>query len=883
MFYNPQRTLQISLKLWWDVDGGFSNLAWLPQASVLLPAAFAFSFLNVPNFAIQAVTYCLILIIGGISLYFLVFDLLKTHPDVKLVAFISGLFYIFNPYSVSQIWSRSLTDQAFSFALLPLGVFLFWKGLTSRKWIYLVYFAFSTIMLSAAFGVASFILTFWSVIAVAFLYWVVLHIKNLRALVFGLFYFSGSFLLWFLGNAWWTLPTFLTGNLIYSRNLSNATENISTLIGVSNYYPFDWLIRLLQKHYYIDSQPFGHIYEMAPFQVISWLVPIFLFFGLVAFWKKKETKSARLLIVIFLVGLVISLGASWPFGGLFIWIFESFPTLQAFRNPYEKYGIVYAMAYSPIFALGLVELVKNPRQMLESITPFNLKSAFKLNLWPKILIIIFFLSLICGLYAWPMWTGKLISGPDRQIGIQVPSYYQDLNNWLKLRNEQKERIFMTPLLEGEGAIYHWQNLVYNGADPMTFILDVPVVSSSPVFPFYDFARSFQIYFEGKPVADALALLRVRYLVNRTDLQNVTEVSKNQIHRLTEQYYQPGNISNLGQVSCVDTADDNIGKPAPVICRVNPKYREFNNVKFLHILLRSDKDASLDISLLDSKGSFRRWYALTKGEYRVDAQKQEQVIIPLGTPTEGFEINLSDITSLSIGAHPLDDQNSWVSNLSIKGVWVDKGTAIPVHNYEFVQDFDKLALYKASNLPTPPLVGILDQVQFVGDFENFFDSASYDKEHLDKIGLLVVSQNQDKDLSNITTNLGQRIIQVQEYRDNIFWLQTATSQPTNILLSQNYHQGWKVIEGVEKSEIDGNLLNLISLVNRKYLPETNHFVINGYANLWRSSGSSSQYAVVFLPQLWANIGEKVSLYTITGFVIVILSSWVKKIKRNLYAD
>ena len=136
--------------------------------------------------------------------------------------------------------------------------------------------------------------------------------------------------------------------------MPSLESNLGTLLGVSRSFTPDVIVRLLQKGYFFDATAYSQIYSTIPFQFVSFIPLFFVVIGIVKVLKNREQTQFRFFIVLLVLGLVVSSGANPPFGWLFVWLFKSFAFLQAFRNPFEKFGLVYALGYSPIFAYGLV-------------------------------------------------------------------------------------------------------------------------------------------------------------------------------------------------------------------------------------------------------------------------------------------------------------------------------------------------------------------------------------------------------------------------------------------------------------------------------------------------------------------------------------------------
>ena len=151
IFYNLSKNLELSQSAWVDVNTGMPNLYWLPRLPALYIASFLEAKLGFPQHIIQAGLFYLLIVTGIVSVYYLTQCLLEHHPSRYVIAFISALFYLLNPFSVSQVWGRGLYPQYFSFALFPLSLLLLVYGLSRRKYIYLILLLFSSSIYSLSF------------------------------------------------------------------------------------------------------------------------------------------------------------------------------------------------------------------------------------------------------------------------------------------------------------------------------------------------------------------------------------------------------------------------------------------------------------------------------------------------------------------------------------------------------------------------------------------------------------------------------------------------------------------------------------------------------------------------------------------------------------
>lgn len=840
-FYNPALTLKLTRTMWWDYDGGFPTLAWLPRIPSVLPALLLYQSWHMPNFMYQAATYFILLLSGGLSVYFLSLNLLEKYSYKKMAASIAGIFYILNPFSMSQVWGRGLYAQFFTFAFLPLGILLFLLSL--KRPIFLLVFSLASVIFSGAFGITTFIIDFWAVITICFAFWVFEQRKQHIKLLQGVVVYFLSLGLWSLINSWWFLPTLMSGSKIYAGNLSSVSANLDTLYGVSRNYTPLVLIRLLQRTYFFDASAFSQTYHTFFFQLISWLLPLFLIIGVITIIKKRKHMEFKQILSIFSLGLVVSAGANPPLGWLFVWIFTHAPFLQGFRNPYEKFGIVFALGYSIVFAIGLVEFFE---------------SRFK-NVTIKCTGMAAVLVLIGGIYIWPMWTGRVLSSVYRNLGVGVPSYYEDLKIWLDQNNKVGYRLSSVPLWAGDGTFYEWNSSKYFGIDPLIYILDTPPIASSPQIPYYyDFMMMIRSHLGRSEMADTLRLLRAKYLVGREDAYNTSEAEKKHESYLTEAIYPPLGIDKSTKEICQNlTAVSKGANFAWIQCPVDSGRGNWTDARYLHLIITTDMDANLDLAIRDVNQMRPRWYGVDKDHYYLLGNRQNEVLIPLGAPTEvNNNTDFSKIELVEVQAHPVNDPTGHVGRIVLKGIWLDSGYKQEVDDYVPVGKLGKLNLYELKGGSYPPEFGLLTLVNKITGFEDLFTEAGRNKNDLDHLGFVIVKQNIGKELDNVD-NKGLKVEEQAKISNTRYWVNLDSKQQAFLILSQNYNQEWKILPGVSKEDLQGGIMGDIKLLQKSFLSEQRHFVVNGYANLWQTNGESKYYALVFRPQLYADIGMEIS--------------------------
>lgn len=860
IFYNFTKGLELSKSVWVEVNTGMPMLSWLSRIPFFYAAEFLNTKLFLPQFLIQAGLFFILMLIGTLSAYYLTLHFLKDYPRRKTISLISALFYLLNPFSVSQVWGRALYPQFFSFALFPLSFLILVKALNKKSYFYLVPLLFSSVLLSWAYGLVTTVVCYWVILGLYSVWWLFIKRTNKSNIVFGLSFIIFSFLGWILVNAWWILTLVFEGNKVLSSYVSNPEENIGTLLGVSKSYPPDIIIRLLHKGYFFDADAYNRIYSTLPFQLISFIPVFFMLIGLIKTLKNQELRKYKFFVVIFSLGLVVSLGANPPIGSLFVWIFEHVTVLQAFRNPFEKFGLVYALGYAPLFALGLA-------------TFFKKGTAF----W---ITIILFLTI--GVYSWPMWTGKVLVGIDNKIGVQVPGYYELLNKWLQNNDTQDNRIVMTPLESGEASVFQWDNTVYSGVDPMHFILNRAAISNGAQIPFYyDFSQSFRKYTGRENLAPVLSLLRAKYLIDRRDMIKTSASDKNQYQVLTSAIYPPaGAESNLKTICQSQFAVSQKNNPAWINCRIVAEAGNLSGTKYLYLKVKTSEPANLEVALRDTSQTRIRWDGRRDTEYGTDSADWQYITIPLSTPTEdNSTIDLSKISLLEVLAHPKDKPLESVGEINLEEVKLDPGVRKEINEFKEIAKFGNLSVSKVANFNPPPEFGSLSSLDKVEDFAGLFDAANQKKDQTDKKGFVLTIQNKGKNLQDLPDTGFTQVVDKYKVSDSRYWVKTGQNQGGVLLiLSKTFNPEWKVIAGISKEKLTGNLFDDLNLLRDGVLPEEKHFVVNGYANLWILDNSQDQLAIVFLPQIYADIGFKVSLISV-GLLILISGLYAKKIWKH----
>lgn len=426
--YDSQITLNRYLHYWNERGLGASDPLLIPRTTQLFAFVAAERFLS--NWQVQAVSFWLLLSAGLSGCYILLRRFITENDEV---ASWSSLFYFLNLYSLSQIWGRYITAGIFAWAYLPWFLWSWMLWLDTGRKRYLVFFALSNVLFANTFGSPVFIFTFWIPAGIYSLF-------KLRPQIIQMVMRSLLGILCWLGIHFIWLYPFMTTS---ATSLSRSTEwfaNFESLRGVSQYFGIDQLL-LLRQGFLFSNYYFLHsFYDSLVATLASIGIVMVVVLGLI---RGSNTFYKRFFVVLVIVGIIICKGTQPPLGiRIYQFAFKYFTPSMLLRNPYEKYGPAYLLAYTAVFAIGL--------------TALNRKS--------KLLA----MSAMCGVVfvSWPMWSGVMHQG--RQV--EVPKYYGEVN---ALLNQDKTdfRVLVMPLIPGEAVRYVWPRGTYEGAEPSEFLFD----------------------------------------------------------------------------------------------------------------------------------------------------------------------------------------------------------------------------------------------------------------------------------------------------------------------------------------------------------------------------------------------------------------------------
>lgn len=474
MFYQPGYLFHDSLRAWSDNELGgvptYSNISLAP----LYLLALILRKLGLGLTATQAIIFYLIEFVGMATCRRWLLELFREQKFAEIISFTGAIFYAFNLMTALTFWFwdklNITTIAAVPFLLMAIEFVFRRSKLLGCFFMSLAMFVGSSLFLNGITLVPVVILCM--VYSLARLIQLSHSIQDIAS--------NGSklvisLLLASCVNAWVILPFVGTANTYYSNsnfqtNVVGALQNAtawSTWSGLLRFLPFGdaplgaWLYKM---------PGWRSVYTSTVFEIIGYTILLIIAIGIFG----QKSKDRRLLLAsIFVCGLLIQAGAKGPFGQIVRYVVFSIPFGHVLRTPWRSVAPLTIVGSSALFGLGMASFFAWLKR----------KSA-------KCLIWVFSLSLLfaCGVYVFPMWSGKIIGSPIRQRGgtisayVSIPTAYKDVANYLSQQSGWF-RILGLPLSPTSYLTTNWPS-GYDGSDQRWLIFHHPMISftSSGAFP-----------------------------------------------------------------------------------------------------------------------------------------------------------------------------------------------------------------------------------------------------------------------------------------------------------------------------------------------------------------------------------------------------------------
>lgn len=506
-FYDISRMYEDSKSPWLD---GFLGV-YIPQAVANIPFLWIFSSLagsGVSGVLLQAMFTFGSIFISLVSFYLFAKEVFGGYRDRAYL--LSSFFYLFNFYSVMDIWNRFLLNFILFYSVLPLFLWLFLRFLRRERFIYLGLFLMSSFILSYAFSSPAHIVVLWAIL----LFITILEVRAFGQLLRKLLMFISSVVSWFVVNYWWVSQQLKFGvsesfGIIVAERFSGTGNSIglaslSDALGkLENLYLLKHGIFYNETPSFVNNWP--ALYKHPILLLLEWVVLL-----MVLYWAIKRRKKIPVVLSLglFLGGIFLAKGVASPFGEIFNFFFSKFTFIQFFRNPFEKLGIVAAIGIS---------LMLGPA-FLDTENIFRTQSRFL-----KRFVSIFLIAYVIFFLGYPFWSGLVFTGsrypfndPSQGYQVVVPDYYSKADEWLEA--EAKDGRFITFPLGGEGIEYRWPK-GYLGVEESQILFNNQSISNIITFPFYEQVSSSvqRLFSQHVDFFRVASLLNTQYILLRPDI------------------------------------------------------------------------------------------------------------------------------------------------------------------------------------------------------------------------------------------------------------------------------------------------------------------------------------------------------------------------------
>ena len=459
-FYNSKYLFNVFKYAW-----ASQYLTGFPSGQTMseLPLSGLFSLLTLfglSNYIQQAFVYFLVLFTSMTFTYLFVYEIFDYRTDKKLVASVSAIFYVFNPLVMVNYWYMGM-QTLYVMPFIPITLFFFLSVLKKQNFFYLLLTSLIFSFLSIVFFSPPIGICVIMILALFFVYQIVLSWKNWDRVKKMFIYTAILVILTFLINTWFILP-FLSSVTSYYTYATTQLDPLKTLIGTSQWVSLTTFFRLLPLK--LD------IADILLYKNVHWRYcynnPFFIMLGIFIFlfvitplMLKKKDKNTLFFTLLLIMGLFLCLGLNSPFGFIFGYMFKNIPYFDMFRMPYNKFLPFLLISSSILFGIGVTSLY---RWII-----YKSKARYA----RLTLIVIMFLT--CGVYVFPMWTGSIVNAPITIRGnrissfIEVPSYYSNIAKYFH-KDPTDYRILSLPLRPFEYVGFGWE-YGYDGPD-VTWLL-----------------------------------------------------------------------------------------------------------------------------------------------------------------------------------------------------------------------------------------------------------------------------------------------------------------------------------------------------------------------------------------------------------------------------
>jgi hypothetical protein len=447
------------------------------------------------------------------------------------------------------------------------------------------------------------------------------------------------------------------------------------------------------------------------------------------------------------------------------------------------------------------------------------------------------------------------------------------------------RVMVLPLNNG-GVTYNWK-YGYNGGDIADELYRVPAVSQSLTYslfgtPYLTSSLNSEAVSDPTNFWKLAAITNTRYIVVSNDL-NTTDrqlVGADLIRNDLSGAYSPSvlggrvNVTNShtslipsteGDVSMAWTAATPkyilsvspmaVAQDNPVInataypgngglgvwIQIPSNMTNTLSERYLEIWLRSSQGGSIYIEARDSLVHSAVWDGRVNPNYSLRKDEWRLLVLPLDVPSEFINtpgtFDRGNVTKILVG---MTNLGPTLTNLQVGGVFLDQGSfGGPARNISLVGQYGQLTLYQLDSSAFLPRIYSINGAAIekspgevlsnLGEF-NPVDAA-----------FVQSSEIQNKGISLPTSSLLKPNLSFHMLSPSLYDVQVNAQGPYMLVLSETYNPLWSATGPWGT------------------IPETNHFVVNGYANMWYITQPGVYHLQLrFLPNNYLTYGAVIAL-------------------------
>jgi hypothetical protein len=281
-------------------------------------------------------------------------------------------------------------------------------------------------------------------------------------------------------------------------------------------------------------------------------------------------------------------------------------------------------------------------------------------------------------------------------------------------------------------------------------------------------------------------------------------------------------------------------------------------RYLEVWLRSSQSGQVYVEARDPMAHSATWDGRLNPNYSLVKDSWKLLVLPLDVPSQLANtpgpLERGNITRLLIGATNL---NHALTDFEIGGVFLDQGNfSGPARNISLVGQYGKLTLYQLNSTVFLPRIYSTTKAVIENSTGEFLSSLE-----LFNPADAVIIQSSEIQRNGITlpfASFRRPNLTFQMVSPSLYDVQVTASGPYMLVLSETYNPLW-VASGPWGT-----------------VPNTNHFVVNGYANMWYiAQPGSYSLRLSFLPNQYVVDGTLAALLAlIFGFIAV----YARRVKR-----